>query len=53
MKFKDIKNLNDFIEFMTIGGVPERAECDCDDMTGFLCHLHDIEMKNANVANKY
>ena len=43
-KFKDIRNLTEFMEFMTIGGVPGREKCECDELKGFLCHLHDLEM---------
>ena len=48
-----VKKINDFMDFMITGGVPERKECDCNEMTGFLCHLHDMEMRPDNVANRY
>ena len=50
---KLLKKINDFMDFMITGGVPERKECDCNEMTGFLCHLHDMEMRPDNVANRY
>lgn len=43
-KFKHIRSLDDLTVYMTIGGVPERKKCECDELKGFFCKLHNLEM---------
>ena len=39
-----MKWFNELLDSMTIGSIPERKQCDCDEEAEFCKKLHKIQM---------
>ncbi len=45
-----MKWFNELLDSMTTGSIPERKQCDCDDMECELKHLRNLELRGHDEA---